>query len=288
VISRDGLTEAVACAEEIEVRSFDGLRLSGRWWRRAETRGVVVVAHGFGEHGGFYRRIAETLVAALDVDVVAVDFRGHGKSAGARGVVGQYDDLVGDLESVLEWVEKQDLSGTRFMLAHSNGAQVALRLVLRNPARIAGMILSNPALKVALPVAPLKHLIGRFLLRFAPGVTLAGEVRPELLTSDPVVQREHLTDPLRHSQMSAPLYFGMIEGGAMLLARAGEIKTPALVLLGLSDPVIDPAAGRAFHDRLGAPDKTLLVYPEMLHEPFSELGREQVFEDIHHWIRKRM
>ena len=33
-------------------------------------------------------------------------------------------------------------------------------------------------------------------------------------------------------------------------------------------------------ERLGSPDKTLALYPGMLHEPLNELGREQVFGDI--------
>ena len=44
----------------------------------------------------------------------------------------------------------------------------------------------------------------------------------------------------------------------MLLARAGEIRLPILMLLGGQDPVIDPAASREFFERLGSEDKTLL------------------------------
>ena len=76
--------------------------LRGRWWRRAEPRGIVVITHGFGEHGGTYRQAAESLGAALDVDVVAVDLRGHGRSPGRRGVVRRYEDLTDDLSCAIE------------------------------------------------------------------------------------------------------------------------------------------------------------------------------------------
>ena len=49
------------------------------------------------------------------------------------------------------------------------------------------------------------------------------------------------------------------------------------MLLGGQDTVIDPATSREFFDRLGSEDKTLLIYPKMLHEPLNELGREQVY-----------
>jgi alpha-beta hydrolase superfamily lysophospholipase len=248
----------------------------------------LILSHGFGEHAGLYARAAAALQPALELDVVAVDYRGHGLSPGRRGVVRRYDDLVNDLRGVLDWVGREKLGGPRFILGHSNGGQVALRLVLQDPSEIAGVIVSNPALRLALPVSPVKRMIGRFLLRFAPGVTLGGEVRPELLTSDPVIQSEHLADPLDHHRMSAPLFFGMIEGGAMLIARAPEIRVPILVLVGGKDLVTDPAASREFYDRVGSSDKTLLIYPKMLHEPLNELGREQVFDDIVRWIAPRL
>ena len=83
---------------------------------------------------------------------------------------------------------------------------------------------------------PAKLKVARFLARHAPWVTLQGNLNAELLTRDPEIQQEHRTDPLRHSRMSAPLFFGMIEGGAMLMERAAEIQDTG-----------PHAAGRAGH-----------------------------------------
>ncbi len=102
------------------------------------------------------------------------------------------------------------------------------------------------------------------------------------------MQQEHRNDALRHNRISAPLFFGMLEGGAMLLARAGELRTPILMIVGGQDSVVDPAAAREFFDRIGSEDKTLLLYPKMLHEPLNELGREQVLDDLVRWIEPRL
>ena len=108
------------------------------------------------------------------------------------------------------------------------------------------------------------------------------------MTRDPAMQEMYRSDRLRHNRISAPLFFGMVEGGEMLLARAGEIRLPILMLIGGQDPVICPESNREFFDRLGSEDKTLLLYPRMLHEPFNELGREQVFEDLARWLEPRL
>jgi alpha-beta hydrolase superfamily lysophospholipase len=288
MMTGQGKVAAVGAVRDIEVRAADGLILRGRWWGRDEPRGVIIICHGFAEHGGTYDRVAKSLGSALDLDVIAVDLRGHGRSPGRRGVVRRYEDLGDDLSCALDWATKQYPDAPRFLLGHSNGGQVALRLALQRRTPVEGLIISNPALRIAMAIPPRKLKLGRWLLRHAPWVTLKGDTRVEMLTRDPEIQREHRTDPLRHRRMSSPLFFGMVEGGAMLMARAGEIRAPIVLLIGGQDPVVDPVAAREFYDRLGSEDKTLLLYPKMLHEPLNELGRDQVLDDLVRWIEPRL
>jgi alpha-beta hydrolase superfamily lysophospholipase len=226
--------------------------------------------------------------AATDVDFVALDFRGHGRSPGRRGVVRRYDELVGDFRAVVSWVRRRRPDLPLFALGHSNGGQVVLRYALAPDEGVVGVIASNPSIRIAMPVPPAKLKVGKLLLSLAPWITLRADAPSSLLTRDPEMQERHRTDGLRHSRMSAPLFFGMVEGGEMLLSRAGEIRVPILMLVGGSDPVINPESNRELHERLGSADKTLLLYPRMLHEPFNELGREQVFDDLSRWIDGRI
>ncbi|MDR3638402.1 MAG: lysophospholipase [Isosphaeraceae bacterium] len=273
---------------DVTIPSFDRLPLRGWHWTRPEPRGVIVVAHGFGEHGGCYRHVAEVLGPGADVEVVAPDLRGHGRSPGRRGVVADYEDLVADFRSVLEWTGRVRPGLPRFLLGHSNGGQVVLRLVLQQPPGVTGLVLSNPSLALAAEVPPYKLAIGRLLRKTTPWVTLNASIPADRMTRDPAMQREHETDPLRHSRISAPLFFGMVEGGAMVVARAGEVCLPTLVLLGAADPVINPEITREAFDRFGSTDKTLLIYPKMLHEPLNELGRAQVLSDVINWLSIRL
>ncbi len=286
MIPGEQMATEFSLVRDVEVRSIDGMTLRGRWWRRQSPRGVVIVSHGFAEHGGCYRRVAEVLGARLEFDVIAVDYRGHGRSPGRRGVVKRYDDLVSDFASVLAWAKRQLPSVPRFVLAHSNGGQVALRALLAGNNSFEGMVVSNPALRIAVPIAPAKLELGRFLARVAPWMTLRGDNRPGVLSRDPAVEEEHRTDPLRHNRISPPLFFGMVEGGELLLSHAAEIRIPLLMLLGGQDSVIDPETSREFFNQIGSEDKTLIIYPKMVHEPLNELGREQVYDDLVRWLEQ--
>jgi alpha-beta hydrolase superfamily lysophospholipase len=273
-------------ARDVEIPTADGLRLHAKHWMHARPRGAVVVAHGFGEHGGCYAHVARAVGSQAGVDVVALDFRGHGRSPGRRGVVRRYDELTVDLLSGLAWTARERPELPLFALGHSNGGQVAVRAALDPVAGpgLAGLILSNPTFRLSFRVPRHKVALGRFLLRFAPGWTLPAPIEPEKLSRDPQMRAFYTDDPLRHGRISAPLFFGMVEGGEELLGRVAGVTSPVLMLVSGSDPVVDPAACRLAYDRLASPDKTLLLFPHMLHEPLNELGRQNVLNDLAAWL----
>src|SRR5258708_4247236 len=137
---------AITTTSDETIASADGTPLKAWCWSRPSPRGVLVVAHGLGEHGACYRNVAEAVGRAADVDVLAFDFRGHGRSPGKRGLALRYTELEADLGGALGWVERNRAGLPRFVLGHSNGGLVALRVLLSGRAELAGLILSNPAL----------------------------------------------------------------------------------------------------------------------------------------------
>ena len=104
-----------------------GLRLAARLWSTPAPRGIVVIAHGHGEHGGCYAEFARAVGSTLPVDVLAFDFRGHGLSTGRRGVIGRYDDLLDDLEAWIGWAGRERRGLPVVVLGHSNGGLAAIR-----------------------------------------------------------------------------------------------------------------------------------------------------------------
>lgn len=273
---------------DVDIPSQDGINLKGRLWPCRDARGIVIVSHGFGEHGGCYAHVAEAIGEASRVDFLAPDLRGHGRSPGRRGVVGRYQDLVEDIRSAIEWAARERPGLPRYLLGHSNGGLLALLLAAEPSLGLSGLITSNPSVKLAAHVPAYKFALGRFLLRHAPGVTLSAKLAAEMMTRDPEMQRQHRVDPLRHSRISAPLFFGMVDSGALAVERAGRIEIPTLMLVGADDHVSSPKGSALVFERLGTDDKTLRSYPEMRHEPLNEIGREVVFNDLAGWLNVQL
>jgi alpha-beta hydrolase superfamily lysophospholipase len=103
---------------------------------------------------------------------------------------------------------------------------------------------------------------------------------------------EHLgsfPDPdLVHHGISARMYFAVRAAGERLLAAAGAVRTPLLLLHGDDDPVTSHHATCEFFERAGATDKTLRIYPGVRHETHNDLDRALVIREIGDWIEARL
>jgi hypothetical protein len=93
-----------------------------RWMPRDEPRGILFVAHGFGEHisrEGYYalaRKVNEAGYALM-----ALDHQGHGRSTGDRAYFENIDDVVADYIQFIHMpVEKLGPEIPRFIFGHSS------------------------------------------------------------------------------------------------------------------------------------------------------------------------
>ena len=134
---------------EFKVETFDGLQLFGQGWQPdRESKAIICLVHGMGEHSGRYRHIANRLNRA-GYSMVAFDLRGYGKSPGPRGHVLSYEAFMRDISSLLEIADQQFPQLPSFLYGHSMGGNLVLNYVLRYKPRIKGVIVSGPWLRLA-------------------------------------------------------------------------------------------------------------------------------------------
>ena len=111
-------TERVA-GEEVRIPVADGIDLSAVWLRAPNARGALLYFHG---NTGNLRRCSYQAQRALTghgYDVLVVDYRGFGKSAGA---LRHEDDLLLDAERVYEYVRRSYPEDRIAVLGYSLGS----------------------------------------------------------------------------------------------------------------------------------------------------------------------
>jgi acylglycerol lipase len=261
-----------------------GLRIRYRTWLPPRPPiGVVVIAHGFAEHGGRYAHVAARLVSD-GVAVRAPDHRGHGLSEGKRTGVVRFDDYVDDLSTVIGQARDEWPSRRVILLGHSMGGLIALRLAVRASAPIDGLVVSAPA---ACPrdVSRLTLTAGRVLSRLAPNT---GVLRLPLnrISRDPAVVDAYNHDPLVfRTPIRARLGAEMLTTMERVDAGLPGLRIPLLVMQGTADGLVDPGCGPQVYERAGSADKTLKMYDGLWHEIFNEPERDHVLDDLAAWVR---
>lgn len=267
------------------VISADGTRLAFRAWPKPGAKITFAVAHGLGEHAGRYHDFAAAM-AQRGKGTFALDLRGHGQSAGQRGHVDSWSQWTDDISAFVREVERQ-VDGEVVPLGHSFGGAALLSTVIAG--KLAGsrrFIVSSPALKVKVVVPTWKITLGRMTSRMVPRLALSNEVDAGTLSRIPAVVDAYRADPLVHSKISSRLFTEWQRATQDALVHASEIKQPFLILAGTDDRLIDPAGSEELHRR--APNASELhLLPGRYHEPFNDVGRDEVFDIIDQWLAAR-
>ena len=235
---------------EYEIREYDmkdstGLFLQSWSVKTKEQRGCVLITHGLSEHSDCYDLTAKAL-AQEGWLVYGWDLQGHGRSPGKRGYIKDFQQFSKDLIKVIKQVKgDQSTPSQNFHLfGHSMGGLITLEALCGEEApKVQSVILSNPALALALPVPKLKEMVSHWISQFWPTLTLHNEISYPLLSRDPQMVESYKKDSLRHSKISAPLYLGMVQAMEEVKRRKQSIQVPLFFQISGQDQVVAPQGG---------------------------------------------
>lgn len=268
----------------------DGISIYYRLWHEEpRSPASLVIAHGLGEHSGRYAHVAERLVS-IGLSVWALDHRGHGQSDGKRGHILAFKQYVTDLKLLIETAISVSDGHKPFLLGHSMGGLIALTFALDYQNLIAGLILSSPALGVAVAVPAIKKLLGRIMSRVWPGLTMSNELDHTKISHDQTVVKAYHDDPLVHDRVSARWFTEFIAAMAATNQRAEQLRIPILMQIAGDDRLVDAQVSRNIFPRLGTSDKTIKVYDGLYHEIYNEVPEQRagVLSDLDSWLTARI
>ena len=263
-----------------------GVRLRSFHWRVPDSRGVVVVVHGFGDHTGRYEDLVRVL-GSRGYSVFAHDLRGHGESEGRRGDVDRFDVHLEDLD--VAWAEAgRVLPGkTRFLYGHSMGGLLGIRWLQTRQVRFSGVVLSAPWLATAMDVPHWKLLAASVLLRVAPGLTISsGAPLSEFLTRDLLRAAEFRADHLVHRRISPRFHFDVRRAQVAALQEKLPREVPALVVVPGDDRLVASETTLVWA-RDQVPTMDVHVRTEGRHELHNDIDREEVLAAVCDWLDRR-
>lgn len=271
---------------ESSFKTADGTRIFFQRWTTEKPKANLVITHGQAEHSGCYHRLIKAL-EPLNLDIIAWDLRGHGRSSGLRGYARAFQDYVDDFEAFLKLLTLEMGLTKRpiGLLGHSMGGLIQLKLLCDHPdLPISTQVLSGPMCGIAVDVPAYKEKAAHLIELVAPKITLGNEIKFTDLTHETETIREYENDTLRHDRISAGVYLGSLRTMSQVRAMVGRVKTPTLLQMAEHDPITSTPAALEIFSRLGSEKKEKILYPGRKHEIYNDTGNEEVFTDLRNYL----
>jgi alpha-beta hydrolase superfamily lysophospholipase len=274
---------SVSCHEGVWTHPASGHRLFYRLWRPQDVHHLVVILHGFGEHGGRYLEVGARL-AEQGIGVVAPDLIGHGRSDGQRGDldVRQCVEALARLTDSV-WLSEFTLKHYA-VFGHSFGGLVAIQWALEAPSGLHRLVLQAPLLEAGFHIPHWKVAAARVFALLWPTWPLSTGLDAGALSRDPGVVEAYVADPLVHRVMSARTYAALVRAWDDAVMRAEQLHVPTLFLCGLADRIISVEAAHRWFDRLLC-EKRRMTFPGCYHELHHEPVRDEALRAVADWVR---
>jgi alpha-beta hydrolase superfamily lysophospholipase len=264
--------------ETTDTTATNGKIVVHRWTPDGDVRGLVLLAHGIGEHAARYHHVAEHLNAEGFV-VIGPDHWGHGLSDGTPGLIEDIEVLVTDFGTVSDAAKAEFAGKPVVVIGHSMGGIITTRAFQRGIISGDAWVLSGPA------VAGNPGIFALLDLDPIPEVPLD----PGMLSRDPAVGEAYAADPLiYHGPFLRPTLENLRDV-VPRIAGAGPIgDVPTLYLHGEEDPLAPYEISKAVVDGLGLTKLEQKSYPEAKHEIFNETNKDEVLADVSAFLNRTL
>lgn len=262
-------------------KGSDGNKLFLQTWENPQATATILITHGQAEHSECYLRFVHGVSEHADLNFVAWDLRGHGKSDGQRGYASDFNDYVADYDLFIQ--EALNLPFVKnkpiFILGHSMGGLIQVCALTQNKyTQFKAQILSAPLMGLNIPIPAWKESAAGLINQFIPKLTLSNEIKYEYLTREIEIIKEYEKDTYRHGKISPAVFLGMNRESQNMLAHAQEITLPTFLTMSDHDPIVSTKAALNFFEELGTQDKKLKIMDGAKHELFNDTCREEVFK----------
>ena len=269
---------------EYQWKSFDGLNLYAmRWLSKQQPLAVVAFVHGHGDHCRRYDNWF-TKLASCSISVLALDYRGHGRSEGPRGVINRFDDLLRDV-ALLHEKAKELFPGIPVILyGHSLGGTIILSYILKSASPPQFSIACSPWLQLKNPPGSLLSAIIKSGNLLTPSLTFrTGLHASDFSTIDPFGTLNE-KDELVHNKISARLFSEVGKEAHWIVEHFNEISTPLLMMHGRDDRIMD----RAMTNKLYVDSGCNISYKEWEnagHQLLNSQRSSEVMDFMIDWIK---
>lgn len=248
-----------------------------KWEAEGEAKAIIVMVHGAMEHHRRYGWLIE-MWRTSGFHVIMADLPGQGMTTRtSRGHIDSFDEYILEVKDWVQAAYRYNLPV--FLLGHSMGGLISIRLMQEERMNLAGVILSSPCLGLVQKPSKFLEFLSYGLNLVFPSFRINSGLTVEMATRNLDVRDADVNDTLYVTKVSVRWYRELTT--AMKLAFLNLEKThdvPILVMQGGDDKIVNKKAVKDWFNHAPFSEKRFKEWPKLYHEIFNEPEREEVFE----------
>jgi lysophospholipase len=247
-----------------------------KWEAEGEAKAVIVIVHGASEHHGRYSWLMEQWRLS-GYHVVMGDLPGQGMtSRSERGHVDRFEQYLLEVKNWLEEAYQYQLPV--FLIGHSMGGLILIRLLQEERLNVAGIILSSPCLGLVHGPSKFLDTLSIGINAVLPRLRMDSGLTVEMATRNQAVRDVDAHDTLYVTKVSVRWYRELV--GAMKLAftkNSAIQDVPMLVMQAGDDKIVDIQSVKEWFHLVPLSEKRYKEWPNCYHEIFNEPERDSVY-----------
>jgi len=263
-----------------------GLNIFYRNFNTGNTpKGIVLIVHGLNSHSGYYQNFASHLNENY-FEVYAIDLPGRGQSDGERYYIGNYTEIIADIDQLINIIQSTHPALPIFLFGHSAGGLFASLYAVQHQDKLKGLISESFAFQV--PASGFVQASIKFLSHLIPRTRLV-RLPNEYFSRDKAVVHTMNNDPLLAGEkQSAKTMQQLLLAADYLKNEMPAIKLPLLILHGTGDKATKPTGSEYFMKHATSVDKQLKLYEGHYHDLLNDKYNGIVIRDITRWLNERV
>nr|WP_263325361.1 alpha/beta hydrolase [Neobacillus sp. Marseille-Q6967] len=258
-----------------------------KWEAEGEAKAVIVMVHGAMEHHGRYGWLIE-MWRTSGFHVIMGDLPGQGMTTRSRrGHIDSFDEYILELKDWVQAAYRYDLP--IFLLGHSMGGLIAIRLLQEERLNLAGVILSSPCLGLIHKPSKFLEVLSHGINIIFPSLRMNSGITVEMATRNQDVIAADEGDTLYITKVSVRWYRELAAAiKEAFLKNEITQDVPMLVMQAGDDKIVNKIPVKEWFNHAPLSEKRFKEWPKFYHEIFNEPEREDAFEYAKDFVNSQL
>ncbi|MBX9695272.1 MAG: lysophospholipase [Cyanobacteria bacterium] len=251
------------------------------WGSRKDATAGILLVHGLGAHSGWFEPLGSRL-AKLGYYALSHDLAGFGRrrDQGFRSRAQWIDDLTTAYCYLRQVITPRPM----FVIGNSMGSVVAIRAANRLWPQGIGIFSPGLAGNPDTYTTPyIMKALGTYFV--SPNIELELPYTVDDITQNLDARETLKGDPDRRFSISARMGIELLKLTMDAQSLVRDIHCPLLLATAGVDRIVDNRVTERFIERVSAPDKRILHYPNAWHDMIFEPVIDELTAEVHDWIK---